>query len=122
MIFRVSSYFQWQYNLCISKGGSTKGTEAVVSTIGFMGLALGLIRGSMAVWRGCGSWGQRSFRKPLDSEMPPPSSFSSRGIRRDGAGLQGLWLCSVDVMAWMSFFSSIEEVYRWDPTCVSAWM
>ena len=41
------------------------------STIGFMGLTLGLIRGSMAVWRGCGSWGQRSFRKPLDSEMPP---------------------------------------------------
>ena len=92
------------------------------STIGFMGVKARSKGGSMVVWRGCGSWGQPALcGARLDSEMPPPPSFSSRDVHRDGAGPCGLWLCLVDVMAWMSFPSSCEEVYRWDPTFVSAW-
>lgn len=65
------------------------------STIGFMGLTPGLIRGSMAVWRGCGSLGRQALCGALlDSELSPKKTdllwrsasfsaiFSSRGVRR----------------------------------------
>jgi len=43
---------------------------------------------------------------PEETELRKSSAslsaiFSSGDVRWNGAGLQGLWLCSVDVMAWM---------------------
>ena len=86
------------------------------STIEFSSLRVERFRGRMRRRQGCGSWGRQPFGDVLGSEMPPLPLRSSRGVHRDDARPEGLWLCSVDETAWMS--SPCREVHRWDPIFV----